>query len=142
MIRTTLIAALTAALPAMASAGSLKVAIEGVEARGGTFYISVQTRDQFMQDTGVAGTVEENPEAGTFDVVYDLEPGEYAVTVWHDDNGNGTFDTGGQWNVPLDGWAMKNAMNLRAAPTFDDVKITVDGEGTTLNLPMIYGRGS
>jgi uncharacterized protein (DUF2141 family) len=128
------------ALPLAAAAAPLDVSIEGVEARGGTFYISVQTEAQFMQDDGVAGAVIEDPDAGELDFSFDLKPGAYAVTVWHDDNGNGTFDTGGQWGEPLDGWTMPNALALRAEPTFEDVRITVGEDGAQLSLPMYYGR--
>lgn len=139
-IRTAIAVAAALALPALAQAAPLNVSVEGVEARGGTLYISVQTEAQFMQDDGVAGAVIEAPEAGSLDFSFDLPVGDYAVMVWHDDNGNGTFDTGGEWGAPLDGWTMPNALTLRAAPSFDDVKISLGGDGAELTLPMYYGR--
>jgi|GEM_PF-1257564 len=127
-------------LQALASAAPLNVSVESVQARGGTFYISVQTKAQFTQDDGVAGTVIEGPEAGKLDFSFDLPAGDHAATVWHDDNGNGTFDTGGERGAPLDGWTMPNALALRAATTFDEVKFSLGEDGAELTWPIHYER--
>jgi uncharacterized protein (DUF2141 family) len=87
----------------------------------------------------VAGTVISSPQAGPHRFGYELPAGEYAISVWHDDNGNGTFDKDENF-VPLDGWAMTNSGQLRGEPTFDQVR-TVIGDGPTqVRLAMVYGR--
>ncbi|NNC72622.1 MAG: DUF2141 domain-containing protein [Sphingomonadaceae bacterium] len=136
-IATALIAAL-AAIPAHAA--PLTVNLGGVSDEGGTLYVSVQTAAQFMQQDGTAGEVVQSPAAGAHSFTFDVPEGDYAVSVWHDDNGNDEFDMGENY-VPEDGWAMVGGEALRAEPTFDQVKTSVGASGATVGLSMIYGRG-
>jgi len=131
------LAAMIALAPA--AAAPLTVDLEGVRAAPGRLYVSVQTREQFMKDKGVAGSIMTAPQAGSHRFAYDLPAGEYAVSVWHDDNGNGAFDKGEQ-HMPLDGWAMTNSAALRGEPTFDQVKTIVGASPAALRLAMTYGR--
>lgn len=140
MTRTLSLLTLAAALVGTAHAAPLTFTLDGVQARGGTLFISVQSEAEFQKDTGTAGQVIPAPAAGQHSFTFDVPPGAYAVTVWHDDNGNGVFDVGGPYSVPLDGWTMPNALSLRAAPTFADVSLDVPAEGTALTLAMFYGR--
>jgi uncharacterized protein (DUF2141 family) len=125
------------ALPAQAA--NLSVHLEGVRAAGGTLYVTVQTREQFMQDNGTAGTVIAAPREGAHDFSYDVPPGDYAVSVWHDDNGNSRFDMS-ESQMPLDGWAMTNGETLRGEPTFDQVRTPVGSAPAAVRLTMNYGR--
>ncbi len=45
----------------IAAAAPLTVTVTDIEARGGTFYVGVQTEAQFMKDDGVAGEMIEAP---------------------------------------------------------------------------------
>lgn len=136
-----LAALITAALAVAgtASAAPLTVTVNGIEARGGKLYVGVQTEDQFMKDDGVAGDILDAPQDGSTTLTYDLPEGRYAVSVWHDFNGNGEFDLDEQ-GIPADGWTSPNAASLRAAPTFDQSAVTVSGAGAELQMDMIYPR--
>lgn len=122
--------ALAAALSAAGIAGAapLTVTVTDIEARGGKFYIGVQTEAQFMKDGGVAGEILEAPDAGEKSFTFDLPEGTYAVSVWHDFNGNGVFDTA-EDGRPMDGWGAINGETLRAAPEFGQVSIAVPEGG-------------
>lgn len=133
----TLLGFALAAVPA--SAATLTVEVDGVRSAGGRLHVSVQTREQFMRAEGVAGGVVETPRAGTHRFTYEVPEGQYAVSVWHDDNGNGAFDSDDR-HLPLDGWAMVNGDRIRAEPTFDEVKTVVGAGPATVRLSMIYGR--
>lgn len=122
----------------LAHAAPLSVAVEGVEARSGNFFISVQTEAQFMKNDGIAGEMISTVEAGTLNRVFDLPAGRYAVSVWHDDDADGQFSSTPE-GIPLDGWAM-SGQELTSAPTFDMVAVTVPEEGTSVSLQMAYGR--
>ena len=133
----TLLGALAASLSLSAAAAPLTVHVKGVEARGGVFYVGVQTEDQFMQDGGVDGSRVEEISAGTHSYTYDLPAGEYSVSVWHDEDGDGVFDMG-EDGMPKDGWSMYKAEDLRGMPTFDAVKTTLDASGQDITLNMMY----
>ena len=121
----------------IAQAAPLTVTVTGIENRGGTLYVGVQTKDQFMQDAGVAGDMIETPDQSTYTSTFDLAPGDYSVSVWHDENGDGVFNTD-DFGAPLDGWSINKAEQLRARPQWDEVKITIGEDGTAVSLPMIY----
>lgn len=142
MVRKSLVAftasicALTAA--ASASAADVAVTLRGVKAGGAPLYVSLQTRDQFLQNAGSYGEIVSAPAAGAVTVVLKgVAPGDYSVSVWHDVNNNGTFDRAPDGR-PLDGWSMNNAASLRGEPVFDAVKFTVSASGAQLDLPMYY----
>lgn len=127
------------ALAAPAWAAPLTVDLEGVRAARGTLYVSVQTREQFMQESGIAGSVVTSPQAGSHRFGYELPAGEYAISVWHDDNGNGAFDKDERF-VPLDGWALPHSERLRGEPEFDQVKTVIGDSPAAVRLAMAYGR--
>ena len=136
-----IIGAAAAALPAAAQAGNVEVEIEGVRA-GGTLYVSLQQREEFLSDDQAYRQVIANPEAGTLKVTLpDVAPGDYAVLVWHDDDGNGQFDMQ-PGAPPLDGWSMVGAASLMGMPNFDHVKTSVGPEGAEIPLSMLYGRAA
>jgi uncharacterized protein (DUF2141 family) len=139
MKRFMLASTMSLGLASPALAATLTVNLDGIRASGGTLYVSVQSRDQFMQDRGTAGDAIPAPKAGSHRFSYDVPAGEYAVSVWHDDNGNGRFDKN-ENHVPLDGWAMLNGERLRGEPKFDEVRTIVGKSAETVNLKMTYGR--
>ena len=71
-------------LASPAAAAPLTVDLEGVRTGNGTLYVSVQTREQFMQQDGTAGTVLYRPQAGAHRFAFEVPAGDYAVSVWHD----------------------------------------------------------
>jgi uncharacterized protein (DUF2141 family) len=131
-------AALALAFPAAATAGPVTVDLTGLRA-GGTLYVQVQTREQFMGPARVGGRAVTAPQAGSLSVeIGDIPPGDYAVTIWHDANGNNQFDMGTR-GQPADGWAMANGDRLRGQPTFEMVKLTISADALRLPLAVSYG---
>lgn len=133
-----------ATLPAPALAGTVTVDLSGIRAGTGDLYVSLQTREQFMKPTGTRGEIVSKPVPGSRTVTLaDVPPGTYAVSVWHDVNGDKRWS--GEESVgkdgPLDGWAMVNGDKLRAEPKFEEVSFAVADAPQTLKLGMRYGYG-
>ncbi len=133
---------LMAAAAALAAAGTavaapLTVNLEGIEARGGKLYVSVQTEAQFMKNDGVAGEIVDAPQAGAKSFTFDLPEGAYSISIWHDFNANGQFDMT-EAGPPADGWAMINGETMRAAPTFGEASLTLPAGGTEATLKVLY----
>jgi uncharacterized protein (DUF2141 family) len=120
-----------------AAAAPLTVNIEGIEARGGTFYVGVQTEEQFMQNAGVAGEILSAPAAGSKSFTFDLPEGVYSISVWHDINGNAQFDMSEQ-GMPMDGWSSINADSLRGPPTFEQTSLALPADGAAATLKVYY----
>lgn len=134
------IAALATLAATPAGAATLTFQLADVRASRAPLYLSVQRRDQFMEDGGAYGAVLAETSAGPMTIrIENVAPGEYAPTVWHDDNANGRFDMGEDY-VPLDGWTMVGARRRTGEPSFDAAKIVVGAEDMTIPLEMIYGR--
>ena len=123
---------------AAAEPAPFTVVVDGVEARGGTLYVSVQTEAEYMQPTGTEGGMVADPAAGTLIQKYEVEPGDYAVTVWHDDDGDGEFSRAST-GMPLDGWALSGDVG-GGVPSFEDAKVTVGAGGASTTVRMTYGR--
>ena len=138
MIITAFIVGLVA--PVSAQAGDVRIDLSNLRA-GGTLYVQLQTQAQFQGSDRVAGKVIQGPQAGNLTIdLGDVPPGDYAVSVWHDDNGNQQFDVDSATGRPLDGIASVNLDALRGPPTFDQVKVSVPAAGLTVPLAVRYGR--
>jgi uncharacterized protein (DUF2141 family) len=67
-----------------------------------------------------------------------LAPGVYAVSVLHDENGNGTMDTG-IFGIPKEGYgASGNKLPSFSPPKFDDAKLTVPAGPTEIDVTLRY----
>ncbi len=114
---------LVVAAVSAAQAGSLTVRFSGLEKEGGSAMFSVaNSREVFEsgdQTTFAAAVPVESGEAvATFAAV---PPGEYAVKVFHDEDGNQKLDIG--WRGPKEGYGFSNnVMGLMSPPDFDDAK--------------------
>ncbi|MBB3033255.1 DUF2141 domain-containing protein [Alteriqipengyuania lutimaris] len=141
MIRNALFATaafIAASASAPALAGEVTVTLTDVQPDAGDLYVSLQSETQFMQEAAVAGDLIENPQDRTVTVIFDDVPdGRYALMVWHDIDGDGTFSMGPMG--PTDGWAMIGASELRGMPTFPAQSFTLDGSATVTEA-VIYPR--
>lgn len=134
--------AATAVLAATAAqAGDVVVTVSGVQARGGTVLAGLQTREQFMKTDGVNGARAESPRAGVLTLtIKNVAPGDYALGVLHDEDGNGVLKLAAN-GMPAEGVAMVGGEALRGPPTFDQVKFTVPANGAAVKAAMIYFDG-
>ncbi|HYE46167.1 MAG TPA: DUF2141 domain-containing protein [Caulobacter sp.] len=122
-----------AAVPAFAA--DVSVTLTGVEPQGGTMLVSLQTRDQFMKPMGAAGAMGE-AQAGTMTLtIENVAPGEYALMVMHDADGNWSLTT--KDGKPAEGLAHSGP---RGARTFDEMKIVVPEQGTSVSLALNYPK--
>ncbi len=119
--------------------GSLNVNLHGVQAGGGPLYVSVQKREDFMQERGTGGGIYKNVTGGNMTYTYtDIPVGDYSVMIWHDTNNDGEFSKDEHY-MPLDGWGASGP-ELRGEPKFDDVKINIGANGTNVTIAMHYPK--
>jgi uncharacterized protein (DUF2141 family) len=65
-----------------------------------------------------------------------LRPGTYAVAVYHDENGNGSFDQG-FLGIPLEDYGFSNnAKGFFSAPSFDAASIRVHEPATEITVDL------
>lgn len=125
------------AMAGAASAAEVTVTLTGVEPRGGEVLVSLQTAEEFMQPRGHLGAHAAAVAGGMTLTVHDVPPGDYAVMVMHDVDGDFRMARDAE-GKPQEGWAMSGVRAAGRKPTFTETKITVPANGAAVTLPMAY----
>jgi uncharacterized protein (DUF2141 family) len=134
----TLIAAIAASafIAPMASAADLNVKIEGIAKTQGTIMLGLFDEASYNGDGAVAGAnlkVEGGEVIASF---ADLEPGEYAVRLFHDLNDDGEMNTN-PFGMPTEPYAFSNNAKGRFGPAkWDAAKFVVTAEGGVHTITM------
>ena len=135
----TLILSITMILPAVKQSGStLTVQVDGLKNKNG--YIAIALFDQygdFPEGDGVQTQyVEVN--GSSMEVVFkDIEPGDYAVAILHDENGNEEMDYN-EYQMPLEGFGFSNnAVAESGPPRFGDAAFSMS-EDKVITIDLIY----
>lgn len=133
-VLTTLSAALM--LAPVAAAADLTVTVEGIAQTQGTIMLGLFDEATYDGDGAVNGAnlkVEADRVTVTFE---GLEPGEYAVRLYHDLNDDGEMNTN-PFGMPTEPYAFSNDARGRFGPAkWDDAKFTLEGETGTHTITM------
>ena len=125
-------------IAAPAVAGDVVVTLNGVEARGGDILAALNGPDTFLRGEGAYGVRASGDVAGAITLTFeDVAPGEYALAVMHDENGDGQMNMSPA-GMPEEGFTFSNGGALQGMPTFEAHKFTVSEDGATLTETMIY----
>ncbi|GAB2560929.1 DUF2141 domain-containing protein [Spirosoma aerophilum] len=67
---------------------------------------------------------------------FSVEPGEYAIAVYHDENGNGKMDTR-MFGIPKEPYGFSNNFRPKmSAPKFSDCGFSVSENGKTVRIKL------
>ncbi len=113
------------------------VTLKNITETEGPVYVSIQTREDYQSMKGHGGIISKatlGDMTATFKV---KEPGDYAVSVWHDLDNDGRFSMTEDYKV-LDGWGASGNPPVNRAPTFDDVKVKIETFGSSATVNMKY----
>jgi len=143
-------------------AADLEVEVRGVRPRAGEVHAALFDREAFAVDTEIramispggeisAGVftgqdefprppvdrVKVTPSAKTLRLTFpDLEPGEYAIGVYQDLNGNGRLDATVARN-PTEPWGISNNPRPKGrSPNWDEAKFTLPPEGAKIVIEL------
>ena len=120
-------------IPVTVTITNLDPAAEGAD----PVYVSIKTEDQYQSFKG-GGGVTPYAKTGSMTATFLVEePGDYAVSVWHDRDGDGRFSMSADYTVVLDSYGASGQPPEDRMPTFDDVKFSVPNIGTSLSVEMI-----
>ena len=112
-----------------ASGADLTVTVKGVHSSTGVVYLAVYDETSFGKPE-LAKVRQRAPAAKgdiTF-VIHDLPAGKYAVSSYHDENGNGKLDTN-SFGMPTEGYGFCNdAQGSGGPPTFAQAAFDFDGK--------------
>jgi uncharacterized protein (DUF2141 family) len=112
---------------------SLEVTVKNIKGKKGSILIGIFKEQDFLKKAVYGKIVK--PEGTEVTVIFnDLPAGDYAVSVIHDENGNGTLDTNAL-GIPKEGFAFgNNAMGNFGPPEFSQAKIALNGPPQIINL--------
>lgn len=122
--------------------GTLSASITNVRSTNGSVFCALfQSASGFPGSSPIIGGALRAPATvGTIRCEWtSLPAGDYAVSVFHDENGNESLDSNA-FGAPVEGYgATKNALPGAAPPSFDDNKVRVeDGARVTANITLRY----
>jgi len=120
----------------LASASDLTVTVEGIAQTQGSIMLGLFDETSYKGDGAVNGAnlvVESDSVSVTFE---GLEPGEYAVRLYHDLNDDGEMNTN-PFGIPTEPYAFSNDAKGRFGPAkWEDAKFTVEADGTSHTITM------
>lgn len=133
-----------AAAVALAAAGAVRAAaltvhLQGLQNTKHSVVVSVfDGPDGFPGAKSALRRLEAPARRGTVSVTVDgLAPGRYAVTAFHDENGNGTLDRF-MGLIPREGWGLSTNPKLTAPPRFRQVAFELPEGGGAIEIRMSY----
>jgi len=139
MTRLTSLTAIVAAacmITPVANAADLTVNVENIAQTKGTIMLGLFDQATYNGDGAVNGAslkVEGTSVTAEFE---GLEPGEYAVRLYHDVNDDGEMNTN-PFGMPTEPYAFSNDAKGRFGPAkWDAAKFVVEADGTTHTITM------
>jgi len=119
-------------------AADLTVTVTGLESDDGDVHMAVYNRPETFPDSdGMLSEAVVQPSGRRATWVFkNLTPGPHAVAVYHDANGNHSFDQG-LFGIPLEdfGFSM-GAKVFLSAPAFEDAAFPLTEEGRAITIDL------
>lgn len=129
--------ALIALSSASAFAGDLTVKLHGIRAQTGLVKLALVDSQEAWDGKAAPVQADGAPAQGeearfTFK---DLKPGNYAVMITHDENGNGKLDTN-VVGMPLEGYGFSNNPQVMRKPTWAEARFQVTATGAAIDVDL------
>ncbi len=123
--------------------GALIVHVTGAESSEGRILVALFDSESSYLKTPVAQGASGIDEKGSGAVRFgELAPGSYAVTVFHDRNGNGELDTG-FFGVPKEPVGFSNNAKARFGPAkWEATRFSVDGPSVVQKISLVQAGSS
>lgn len=121
---------------APAHAADLTVEIKGLTSANGKVLIALYDKaDGWMKQGWKTAGAPAQKDGVTYEFK-DLPMGDYALSIHHDENGNGKFDTN-LVGMPIEPYGFSNdAMGNFGPPTFEQAKFKLDADKKTVTLNL------
>jgi uncharacterized protein (DUF2141 family) len=123
---------------ALSAQGKLEVTVRKIKETKGSVRVGLFINEKdFLKkaSTGKVVKVTAHEIVVNFE---DLQPGDYAISIIHDENENGALDTN-MIGIPKEGFAFgNNAMGTFGPPSFQSSKITIEKDLVKQVIDMKY----
>jgi len=136
-MRTFLFLSMMLAASIVGAQNKLTVVVDGIVNPKGKMVVAVFDSVNYLKQPAYVGMVkiEEGQEEVTV-VIENVASGNYALTIFQDENDNNKLDTGA-YGAPLEKFGFSNnaLVTMSGPPTFQDCMITVE-EDTEINITL------
>ena len=125
---------------AEALAAELMVRVSGLRSNEGDVHLAIyNTPATFPDSDGMLEEVQVPIQQGLVQHQFsNLQPGIYAIAVFHDENANHEFDTN-FIGLPLEGYAFSNdAQVFFGPPSFEEAQVHLSPDGSETRIEMTY----
>lgn len=115
---------------------SLKVEVRNVRTQKGAVYIALfKAGTDFPGGKPVEGK-KVNANGTITQTMFSVDPGNYAIAVYHDENGNGQMDKR-IFGIPKEPYGFSNNFRpLMSAPKFSDCQFNVGDGGKAVSIEL------
>jgi len=133
------IAVLAIAAMAPANAADLTVQITNIRSAEGNILVQLFAGEENYKSGGAHEIVSRAAIVGELTLTFTgLEAGEYAVRMFHDENGDGKLDTN-PLGIPREGYAFSNeAKGVFGPPSYSAMKVILSEPGGATSARMQY----
>ncbi|AAM72450.1 MAG TPA: DUF2141 domain-containing protein [Chlorobaculum sp.] len=124
------------------STGKIEVLIDNVRSTDGIVDVALfSTKKGFPDKSALAIEGRSIPAEKCCKVIFENVPyGAYAISVLHDENGNGKMDKG-LFGIPKEGFGTSNNPEIKMGPpSFSDSRFDLKSKEITLHIDMKYLR--
>jgi len=122
--------------PASLRKTNLKVEIQNVRVLEGTVHIALfRPGKDFPEGKPLEGRRME-VASKSVQMMFSVEPGNYAIAVYHDENGNGKMDKR-MFGIPKEPYGFSNNFKpVMSVPKFSDCQFTVGASGKIISIKL------
>ena len=134
------VASLCASAPSAAGAADLTVTVSGIRNASGSLSAGIfNSESSFGKASEALASFRIKATQGSVGfTVHGLPPGQYAVTAYHDENGNGRLDFD-PIGIPTEGYGVSNdARELLAPPRFAKAAFEVRDQNKSVTVNIGY----
>ena len=123
--------------PAYAGAADLVLEIDGAQSGKGRIVATLfDTKTSFLKRPSQEQRVDVSPDGRAQIVFDDLAPGDYAVSIFHDEDGDDQLDTG-LFGIPTETVGFSNNARGRFGPAkWKDAKFRLDQKGGSISIRL------
>ena len=120
------------------SYGHGTIIIKDVEHEDGEIDVKIYSdKESFLNEDLAIESIRKKPTKGeTIIPVSNIHEGQFAIVVYHDENGDGKLNTGLFWR-PKEGYAFSNKYTPKGPPKFKKAKINIL-HGTPVTIRLNY----
>lgn len=121
---------------AAAGTATLHVSLGGVAGQKGSLMGAICKEESFLKRCQYFAV---QPAAAPHELNFaGVQPGSYALMVYHDENGNGQLDKAAN-GMPLEGYGFsRNARGHWGPPSFEDARFDIKPGSNNIAVDMVY----